>query len=100
LLRPQHFLILEDYDPRIHQLYFCPQLYAFDSDNKLIPLEGEEMGKLLAHAVQNGVVDRQPWYEPSEKLPKQPIIASRMDTEFDTLIVDRPVARNSSANAA
>jgi hypothetical protein len=100
LLRPQHFLVLEGYDPRIHQLYFCPQLYAFDSDNKLVPLEGDEMGKLLAHAVQNGVVDRQPWYEPSDKLPKQPIIASRMDTEFDTLIVDRPVARNSSADAA
>ena len=100
LLRPQHFLVLEDYDPRIHQLYFCPQLYAFDSENKLVPLEGEEIGKLLANAVQNGVVDRQPWYEPSDKLPKQPIIATRMDTDFDTLIVDRPVARNSSANAA
>ena len=99
-LRPQYFLVLEDYDPRIHQLYFCPQLYAFDSENKLVPLEGEEIGKLLANAVQNGVVDRQPWYEPSDKLPKQPIIATRMDTDFDTLIVDRPVARNSSANAA
>jgi hypothetical protein len=88
------------YDPRIHQLYFWPQLYAFDSENKLVPLEGEEMGKLLAHAVQNGVVDRQPWYEPSDKLPKQPIIAAKMDTDFDTLIVDRPVALNSAATRA
>ena len=100
LLRPQHFLVLEDYDPRIHQLYFCPQLYAFDSENNLVALDGEEIGKLLAGAVQNGVTDRKPWYEPSNRLPKQPVIATRMDTDFDTLIVDRPVARNSSANAA
>ena len=99
-LRPQHFLVLEDYDPRIHQLYFCPQLYAFDSENKLVPLEGEEIGKLLAGAVQNGVTDRKPWYEPSNKLPKQPVIAARTDTDFDTLIVDRPVARNSAATRA
>ena len=100
LLRPQYFLVLEYYDPRIHQVYFCPQLYAFDSENKLVPLEGEEIGKLLAGAVQNGVTDRKPWYEPSNKLPKQPVIAARMDTDFDTLIVDRPVARNSAATRA
>jgi hypothetical protein len=85
---------LEGYDPRIHQLYFCPQLYAFDSENKLVALDGKEIGKPLAHAVQNGVVERQPWYEPSDKLPKQSIIATSMDTDFDTLIVDQPVARN------
>jgi hypothetical protein len=55
-------LVLEGYDPRIHTLYFCPQLYAYDSDNKLVALEGEEIGKLLAQAVQHGVVERQPWY--------------------------------------
>src|SRR6516164_6278828 len=58
LLRAQHFLILEEYDPRIHTLYFCPQLYAFDSENKLVPLDGEEIGKLLARTAQNGVVDK------------------------------------------
>jgi hypothetical protein len=100
LLQAQHFLVLEEYDPRIHQLYFCPQLYAYDSENRLVALDGEEIGRLLAHAVENGVVDRQPWYEPSDRLPKQPIIATRMDTDFDTLIVDRPVARNSYPNVA
>jgi hypothetical protein len=100
LLRAQHFLVLEDYDPRIHQLYFCPQLYASDSDNKLVALDGEEIGKLLADAVQNGVTDRKPWYEPSNKVPEKPIIATRMDTDFDTLIVDRPVARSSAAISA
>jgi len=42
LLRVKHFLVLDAYDPRIHALYFCPQLYRYDSDNKLVPLEGEE----------------------------------------------------------
>ena len=97
-LRPKHFLVLEGYDPRIHTLYFCPQLYAYDSDNKLVALEGEEIGKLLAQAVQHGVVERQPWYEPSDKVPNQPIRATTMDTNFDTLIVDRPVARAPATN--
>src|SRR5262249_27582261 len=47
-LRKQYFLVLESFDPRIHSLYFCPQLYQLDSDNKLVALEGEEIGKLLA----------------------------------------------------
>ena len=93
LLRAQHFLVLEEYDPRIHTLYFCPQLYAYDPDNKLVALEGEEIGKLLAQAVQHGVVERPPWYEPSDKVPNQQIIVTSMDTNFDTLIVDRPVTR-------
>jgi hypothetical protein len=25
-LKPEHFLVLEGYDPRIHALYYCPQL--------------------------------------------------------------------------
>jgi hypothetical protein len=99
LLRAQHFLVLEGYDPRIHTLYFCPQLYAYDSDNKLVALEGEEIGKLLAQAVQHGVMDRHPWYEPSDKVPNQPIIVASMDTNFDTLIVDRPRAAATKAPA-
>src|SRR2546430_11453341 len=42
LLRRRHYLVLEGYDPRIHALYFCPQLYKHDADNRLVPLEGEE----------------------------------------------------------
>jgi hypothetical protein len=99
LLRAKHFLVLEEYDPRIHTLYFCPQLYAYDSDNKLVALEGEEIGKLLAQAVRHGVVERPPWYEPLDKLPDQPIIVASMDTKFDTLIVDRRVAHPPPTNA-
>ena len=27
LLKAQHYLVMDGYDPRIHALYFCPQLY-------------------------------------------------------------------------
>src|SRR6266849_4282581 len=87
-LRKQHFLVLEEYDPQIHALYFCPQLYKSDGDGKLVALEGEEIGKLLAQSLQDGVVEKQPWYEPSNELPSQPIITTTMDGDFDTVVVD------------
>jgi hypothetical protein len=58
LLRAEHYLVMEGYDPRIHALYFCPQLYQFDTDNRLVPLQGEEIGKLVVQAVQGGVVEK------------------------------------------
>lgn len=90
LLRKQRFLVLEEYDSRIHALYFCPQLYKSDSDGKLIPLEGEEIGQLLAQSLQRGVVEKEPWYQPSDKLPAGPITSATMQTDFDTLIVEKP----------
>jgi hypothetical protein len=74
LLRKKHFLILEGYDPRIHAVYFCPQLYKYDGDNALVPLTGEEIGQLVAQSVQEGVVEIQPWYEALDKLPSKPIL--------------------------
>ena len=50
LLRAAHFLVVEGYDPRIHAMYFCPQLYRYDPDKKLVPLQGEEIGRLIADA--------------------------------------------------
>jgi hypothetical protein len=91
LLRGKHFLVVDGFDPRIHSLYFCPQLYRNESD-KLVALEGEEIGKLIAQAVQSGVVERRPWYEPSDKLPGRPIVATTQ--EFDTVVVDEPVPPN------
>ena len=46
-LRTKPFLVVEGYDPRIHVLYFCPQLYKYDSDSKLVPLPGDEIGKFV-----------------------------------------------------
>jgi len=88
-LRKQHFLFLEEYDPRIHALYFCPQLYRSDSNGQLVPLEGEEIGRLLAKAMQHGVVEKEPWYQPSRELPGDPVITAAMETDFDTVIVDK-----------
>jgi hypothetical protein len=96
-LQKKHFLVLDGYDPRIHALYFCPQLYKLDSDNKAVALEGDEIGKLLAQSVRDGVVEKQPWYEPSETLPREPIIASAMKTNFDSLIVEESAALKSAA---
>jgi hypothetical protein len=89
-LRKKHFLILDGFDPRIHALYFCPQLYQLDSDNKPVALSGEEIGKLVAHSIRDGVVERQPWYEPSESLPSKPIIVPGTMATFDTLVVNPP----------
>jgi hypothetical protein len=97
LLRKEHFLVLNDYDPRIHALYFCPQLYKLGPDNKPVALDGEEIGKLLAQSVRDGVVEKQPWYEPSETLPRDPIIATTAKPNFDSLIVEDATAMKSAA---
>jgi hypothetical protein len=99
-LRARHFLVVEGYDPRIHAVYFCPQLYRYDTDKKLVPLQGEEIGRLIANALEGGVAERRPWYEPSEKLPDQPIITVPLQTEFDTVVVDMPAARPSAVPGA
>jgi hypothetical protein len=96
LLGRTHFLVVEGYDPRIHAVYFCPQLYKYDSDEKLVPLPGEEMGKLVAESIEGGVTKRRIWYEPLEKLPDQAIISAPTLTEFDTVVVDMASARNSA----
>jgi len=98
-LRRQHFLVLDEYDPRIHALYFCPQLYKLDPDGKLAALEGEEIGKLLAQSLQDGVVEKQPWYEPSTELPDQPIISTSMDVSFDTVVVEGSAPKSPQRHA-
>jgi hypothetical protein len=95
-LKAKHFLNVEGYDPRIHAVCFCPQLYKYDPDKKLVPVQGEEIGRLIAQALASGVKERRPWYEPSEKLPDQPIINAAKD-EFETLVVEMPSARDATA---
>ena len=99
-LRARYFLVVEGYDPRIHGVYFCPQLYRYDADKKLIPLQGDEIGKLIANALERGVTDRRPWYEPADKMPDKPIInAPPMHAEFDTVVVEMPPGRNAGAGS-
>jgi hypothetical protein len=90
--KPKYFLVVDGYDPRIHALYFCPQLYRKE-DGDLIPLSGQEIGQLMAQALEGGAMEKSPWYEPSESMPKGPIIESALELEFDSLVVDSPSER-------
>jgi hypothetical protein len=96
-LRRHPFLVLDSYDPRIHVLYFCPQLYKYDSDSKLVPLSGEEIGKFVAQAVEGHVKTRRPWYEPLEKLPDDRIVTGDLVTDLDTLVIEKPPGRRALA---
>jgi hypothetical protein len=99
LMRAKHFLVVDGYDSRIHALYFCPQLFKYDPEKKLVPLQGEEIGRLIAQALESGVNERRPWYEPSDKPPKQPVISAQIG-EFDTVVVEMPNARTPAATAS
>src|SRR5262252_7345412 len=98
-LRVAYFLVVEDYDPRIHAVYFCPQLYKHDSDKNLVPLHGEEIGRLIAHALEKGTKQGPPWYEPSAKLPDEPIITASLQSELDSLVVEMPPRNAAVAKA-
>jgi hypothetical protein len=91
-LQKAHYLVLEGYDPRIHALYFCPQLYKYNSDRQLVALEGEEIGRLLAQSVKDGVMKKLPWYEPSNNSPPEPVISPTTKIDFDTMIISEPSA--------
>jgi hypothetical protein len=97
LMKTHHYLVVEGYNPRIHALFFCPQLYKYDSERKLVPLQGEEIGALIAQSVERGVNDRRPWYEPSEHLPEQRVIDAPAMTDFDTVVVEMPPPRVAAA---
>jgi hypothetical protein len=75
-LRKSYYLVLPGYNPRIRALYFCPQLFRSEASAKLVPLEREDIGKLLARSVCDGVVWKRPWYEPLEQVPKEPVVGT------------------------
>jgi hypothetical protein len=77
-----------------------------DSDKKPVALNGEEIGNLLAQSVRDAVVEKQPWYDPSETVPDEPIISEPNTNiaNFDTLVVeeatstvDEPTSQNLAA---
>src|SRR6478736_8496122 len=45
ILKRKPFLFVNGYVTRIHAVYFCPQLYRYYSDKKLVPLPGKKIGK-------------------------------------------------------
>jgi hypothetical protein len=68
-------------------------LYRHDEHDRLVPLEGEEIGRLLAKALEGKVKLRLPWFEPTHKPPADPLIAGDFSKEFDTLVIDEPPNR-------
>src|SRR3954470_21879317 len=62
--RRKYFLVVEGYDPRIHAVYFCPQLFSYNAEKELVPLQGDDIGRMIARALESGIKDRRPWYEP------------------------------------
>ena len=76
----------------LHALYFCPQLYK-NEDGELVALSGQEIGQLMARALEGGAIEKPPWYEPSDGAPKEPVIGSSHEMEFDSLVVDAPSAK-------
>ena len=97
-LRKSYYLVLPGYDPRIHALYFCPQLYRSEAGNNLVPLEGEEIGKLLARSVRDGVLEKRPWYEPLEQVPKEPVVAIIDKANLDSLVVEDSAAEPTASH--
>jgi hypothetical protein len=96
--KTQYFLLVDGYDPRIHALYFYPQLYT-KKDGELVALAGPEIGHLMARALEGGALERPPWYEPCDGAPKEHVIASSPEMEFDSLVVDAPVTKVSKPTA-
>ncbi|MET4275177.1 MULTISPECIES: hypothetical protein [unclassified Bradyrhizobium] len=90
--KPEYFLVIDGYDPRIHALYFCPQLYK-NEDGSLVPLTGPEIGQLMAQALEGGAIEKSPWYEPGEGSPKEFVIKASPNLELDSLVVDAPSPR-------
>jgi hypothetical protein len=94
--KTKHFVVVDGYDPRIHALFFCPQLYK-NEDGALVPLSGDEIGVLMAQALEAGAIEKRPWYEPSESVPDEPVIKHIGETEFDSLVVDAPATPKAPA---
>jgi hypothetical protein len=94
----EHFLVLDGYDPRIHALYFCPQLYK-NEDGSLVPLTGPEIGQLMAQALEGGAIEKSPWYEPADGVQKDPVIKTAPGMEFDSLVVDAPSPKTNRSSA-
>jgi hypothetical protein len=88
--KPQQFLLVEGYDPRIHVLFFCPQLYRYDNDGTLVPMRSDEIGRFVARALDDKTALRRPWYDPRRSLSGRPLLAETMLDDYDTLLVESP----------
>jgi hypothetical protein len=83
---PRFFLWIEGYNPRIHFVVFCPQLYKHDRDGRIVPLRGADIGQFIAYALNNKVMPRNPWYGLTGELPHQSLITESLIDEYDTVL--------------
>jgi hypothetical protein len=60
---------------------------------RLFPLSGEEIGRLMAQALEGGAIEKRPWYQPADGVPEETIIKHK----FDSLVVDVPPGPKASA---
>jgi hypothetical protein len=88
LYRRKTFLVVEEYNPRIHILLFCPQLYQYDQAGRLSPLEGEEIGRFIAEALEQKAPLKCPWYNPRRATPVEAVLGEQMLSEYDTLVIE------------
>jgi len=70
-------------------VFFCPQLYKHDHDSKLVPLQGEAIGRFVAQAMHNRTAMRRPWYEPTDSIPAEPfvLVLAKRRRELDRFFV-------------
>lgn len=85
---PRFYLFVEGYNPRIHFVVFCPQLYKHDRAGRLTPLRGTEIGQFIARALNDKANPRPPWYGLPDKVPDQPIINETLLNEYDSLLAE------------
>jgi hypothetical protein len=86
--RGRLYVEVDDYDPRIHMLVLCPQLYKHDAEGRIVPLRAAEIGAFIARALDRKANLRTPWYSAANPLPAQPIISETLLEDYDTLMVD------------
>jgi len=55
-----------------------------------IPLSGDEIGRLMAQALEGGAIEKRPWYQPADGVPEEAVIKHTSEMEFDSLVVDVP----------
>jgi hypothetical protein len=82
------FLVIEEYNPRIHVLLFCPQLYQYDQSGRLSPLDGEGIGRFIAEALEQKAPPKRPWYNPLHATPIEPVLNEQIPSEYDTLVIE------------
>jgi hypothetical protein len=86
--RSRFFLRVQGYNPRLHFVVFCPQLYKHDRTGRLVPLRATEIGQFIADALNNKAIPRPPWYRLASEIPNRPIINESLLDEYDTLLAE------------